>query len=312
MAAARLLLYLLISGHAFFIGLALVTLSVVVGRRWPILASALLWLGLGLTLASAMPAQPAGLFALFAGAAGWRLSLLGARALLRRGLAMVLLAVVAGLGAAEILTRDGRAAALAVDRLVVIGDSLSAASGGSRMQTWPDIAAARYGFSVVNLAQAGATLASAQSQVQRIPSGTAAVLVELGGNDLLAGTNTERFAADLRALLASLTAPHRQVRMFELPLLPFQASYGRIQRRVCRGLGVRLLPRSLLAGAVALPGHTTDGLHLSPAGHAWLAVHLGRWLSVRRGDAAEHSFSASGKSVSLLEQRSDLPPGQLQ
>jgi lysophospholipase L1-like esterase len=117
------------------------------------------------------------------------------------------------------------------------------------------------------------------SQASGIPPGPATVLVELGGNDLLAGTTPARFDADLRALLAKVVMRDRHVLMFELPLLPFQNTYGRIQREVCEQHGVALLPRSILAGAVALPGHTRDGLHLSPEGHAWLAERMSEfWL----------------------------------
>jgi lysophospholipase L1-like esterase len=97
------------------------------------------------------------------------------------------------------------------------------------------------------------------------------VLVELGGNDLLGGTDPDAFARDLRSLLRAVAVGERRVVMFELPLLPFQNGYGRIQRRVCAEHGVDLLPRSLLAGAIALPGNARDGLHLSQQGHEWLA-----------------------------------------
>lgn len=127
----------------------------------------------------------------------------------------------------------------------------------------------------VRAGKAGATLASGVRQAQGIPPGPATVLVELGGNDVLGGSPPERFAEDLRSLLAVVCGQERQVLMFELPLLPFQAEYGRIQGKLAREHGVTLLPRRLLAGAVALPGHTTDGLHLSPRGHAWLATRTG-------------------------------------
>ena len=126
-----------------------------------------------------------------------------------------------------------------------------------------------------NLARAGARLADGASQARAIPQGSATVLVELGGNDLLGGTSAARFGADLESLLVALAAADRRVLMFELPLLPLQNTFGRIQRKVCKKHGVTLLPRSILAGALALPGHATDGLHLSAQGHSWLAGRVG-------------------------------------
>ena len=157
----------------------------------------------------------------------------------------------------------------------VIGDSLSAGLGNSDAGTWPRLLAARLALPVSNLARAGATLADGTHQAAGIPRGEPAILlVELGGNDLLGEATPETFERDLAALLAVLKADGRKVAMFELPLLPFQNRYGRIQRRVCADHDVTHLPRYLLAGAVALPGHAADGLHLSPEGHAWLAERV--------------------------------------
>jgi len=162
----------------------------------------------------------------------------------------------------------------------VIGDSLSTGLGASQEGTWPQLMARRLNLEVHNLARPGATLADGKVQAAAIPKSTAMVFVELGGNDLLGGTSASRFEADLRSLLAIVVGGDRSVVMFELPLLPFQNSFGRIQREACREAGVLLLPRSLLACAMALPGHATDGLHLTPAGHLWLAERVGElWSS---------------------------------
>jgi len=65
--------------------------------------------------------------------------------------------------------------------------------------------------------------------------------------------------------------------MFELPFLSLQGRYARVQRAPCHEFGVSLVPRNILAGAIASPGHTLDGLHLTPAGHRWLATRVGEW-----------------------------------
>jgi lysophospholipase L1-like esterase len=111
-----------------------------------------------------------------------------------------------------------------------------------------------------------------------LPSGAHLLIIELGGNDLLGGSNADEFRRDLTALLASVSQPGRIVAMFELPLLPLQNAFGEAQRDVSSRLGVRLIPRRVLAGAVALSGHTTDGLHLSAAGHRWLANRVAAWI----------------------------------
>ena len=100
------------------------------------------------------------------------------------------------------------------------------------------------------------------------------VIVELGGNDLLSGRDVSDFRRDLEARLDGLARPRRRLVVLELPLVPLKASYGAVQREVCRARGVPLLPRALLARIVSSPRFTVDGLHPSEAGHEWLATQM--------------------------------------
>lgn len=269
------LLYVLISGHVFYWGLLLVA-SGVVGSTWrPRLGGILAWSGLVLTLASAVPIASPVYALLFLLVACWQVRR-ARSARLNRWMATSVLAGAALALAAALLDRDRARITLSPSRPVfVIGDSLSEGMGSPREKTWPQLVSTGIKLNVRNLARAGATLADGKVQAGAIPEGPATVLVELGGNDLLSRTSAATFETDLHSLLAAVVAQDRSVLMFELPLLPLQNAFGRIQREACRKYGVVLLPRSLLAGAVALPGHTNDGLHLSAAGHAWLAGRVG-------------------------------------
>ena len=273
------LLYLLISGDILFIGLAFVVVGVVATVWRPVFGAVLTRCGLILTLVSAVPIHPFTYAILLLTGAGWEFTR-KVTTQVRHGLTTaLLLAVFAVLGVA-LTDRSGSGLDLPKDRPVfVIGDSISAGLGASKSGTWPELLATNLNLNVSNLAQAGATLASGASQARSISREPAIVIVELGGNDLLGDTSPESFSRDLRSLLATLNARERRVVMFELPLLPFQNTYGRIQRAVCGEYGVDLLPRSFLAGAVALPGHADDGLHLSAQGHAWLAERVGQLWS---------------------------------
>jgi lysophospholipase L1-like esterase len=271
-------LYLFLSGHAFFVGLVLVAAGVLARGRFRVATGAFLWAGMVLILVSAIPLHP-GIYALLvASVVGWR-STLSRNPRTHCAASGVVLVLLLTLGLTEWKTRESFKPTIAAGRpVVVLGDSLSAGLASSREGTWPQLMGARRGLNVSNLARAGATLADGLARARDLPAGSVTVIVELGGNDILGGTRPDRFERDLRSLLSPLAAPDRRVVMLELPLLPFQNGYGRAQRRLCHQFGVRLLPRSLLAGALALPGHTTDGLHLSPEGHAWLAAHVGSWL----------------------------------
>jgi acyl-CoA thioesterase I len=235
--------------------------------RYPRLGRGLAWGGVVLAVLSAVPIHPAAYVSLLLVMTAWQISV-------RRSLKVRRGATI-GVLVAALPSRDYPEAIVQRDAAVfVVGDSISAGLGRSDETTWPRLLAERLRLNVSNLARPGARLADGVSQARSIPGGPSTVLVELGGNDLLGGTSAARFAADLESLLEALAAENRQVLMFELPLLPLQNTFGRIQWKVCKRHGVTLLPRSILAGALALPGNATDGLHLSAQGHRWLAGRL--------------------------------------
>ena len=275
-------LYLLISGNLLYWGLLVLVAGVVASTRRPSLGRVLAWSGMVFTLASAVPLHPALYAVLLLLLVAWQVVSASARGqTLKLRLAGAVVGAVVLTSAAALLGSPGSQMRFSASNPVfVVGDSLSAGTGASNEGTWPQLISRRFNLEVHNLARPGATLADGKVQAGAIPKSPAMVLVELGGNDLLGGTSATRFEADLRSLLAVVVANDRSVVMFELPLLPFQNSFGRIQREACRDAGVLLLPRTLLAGAVALPGHASDGLHLSPAGHLWLAERVGElWNS---------------------------------
>jgi acyl-CoA thioesterase-1 len=137
--------------------------------------------------------------------------------------------------------------------------------------TWPQVLRDQLGYQVLDLSQAGATVASAMTQGARVPAGPSVVLIEIGGNDLLGNTSSGEFESGLRKLLDRVHGAGRQVLMFELPLLPLRNEYGRIQRRLAEEYGAVLIPKRVLAGAIGLRGGTLDGLHLSDEGHQSIA-----------------------------------------
>lgn len=152
----------------------------------------------------------------------------------------------------------------------VIGDSLSAGIGDG-VEPWPSILAAQHNIPVTNLAVAGARVDAGRRQVDALGEQGGAVVVLIGGNDLISGRAAEDFERDLDEVLKRAVQHQRTVAMFELPLPPNAAAYGRVQRDLARRYGVTLIPRRYLALLLARPTATTDGLHLTSPGQAAIA-----------------------------------------
>ena len=159
----------------------------------------------------------------------------------------------------------------------VVGDSISAGMG-TKERNWPEVLADSTKLKIVNLARPGATVKSAFEQAQKIPDRQAIVIVEIGGNDLLGGTDGHTFEKQLDKLLAKLRSGGHRIVMFELPLPPFCNTFGRAQRQAARRHETTLIPKRCMAAVLGTKDATLDGLHLSQAGHDAFADEIERML----------------------------------
>jgi acyl-CoA thioesterase I len=167
--------------------------------------------------------------------------------------------------------------AKASDHLVVLGDSISAGLGGN-VQPWPEVMQARSGVEVKNLSKPGATTADGVAMANHVGADDHLILIELGGNDLLAGNPSNESAQALESVLKKLSRPERMLVMFELPLMPQAIQYGRVQRRLAKKYGVALIPKRFFAAVISGKEATSDGLHLSQVGGDRMASLVARVL----------------------------------
>ncbi len=184
------------------------------------------------------------------------------------------------LGALEIPYRTApRVEVSRSETIYVLGDSITAGCWGNE-RTWPGVLGDLSGLKVVNLAEPGATAATALEQCKGIAETGPLVFVEIGGNDLLGSTSNEGFRATLERLLAELRERDCRIVMFELPLIPFRYAFGWAQRELADRYGALLLPRRFMMDIFRMEGGTLDGIHLSQAGHDAMAQSVLEVLSV--------------------------------
>jgi acyl-CoA thioesterase-1 len=164
------------------------------------------------------------------------------------------------------------------DHLVVIGDSISAGLD-PRVPPWPIIFEQKTGVPVRNLSKVGATTLEGIELTSGIRVNDHVVLIEVGGNDLIADLPSATFNTRLETMLGKVSAPTRTVLMFELPLLPHKIGYGQIQRRLARKYGVWLIPRRYLVSVIQSADATSDGLHLTVPGTRRMADFVAKALS---------------------------------
>ena len=278
---ANYIIYLFVSGLAFFIGAGMlvagVGLSPLLRRRAGRIAGrSSVIAGLGLVWLSATPMPIWSFGALVVLTAIWLVAEAGQGRFGQRPLRVAscgMVVFITGCVLSELPYHlRPRLPDLDARTIYVVGDSISAGVGPSGEVLWPEVLDRQMPHEpVINLARAGETCASALSQARQVPERDAYVLVEIGGNDLLGRGGAAALRRDLEALLRELRRGDRALVMFELPLPPLDAEYGRIQRDLARRYGVALIPKRYFACIIMTPADTLDGLHLSPRGRQRMA-----------------------------------------
>ena len=175
-------------------------------------------------------------------------------------------------------------------RIVAFGDSLTAGYGLARgyglvpqLQDW--LATQGTPATIVNRGLSGDTTLGGRVRIGiALRGGADAVIVELGGNDMLLGWEPERAEANLDAILSTATAGGRPVLLVGIHApgrrQDWRRRWAEIWPRLAQRHGTLLLP-DLYAPLAAVPRPMRDdyllgdGIHPSAKGVALLVAHLG-------------------------------------
>jgi len=269
---------------ALLLGLAAIASPPLQSRGLRLLHSLATWLGLALIVVACPPVSWwAGAF--FLGTFSlWLLAKDRVRAdsvwtRVRVAAAAILLVWLFAVPVSEFLRRRmPRIHGQTSDHLVVIGDSISSGID-PRTPAWPVFLQRETGIRVQNLSRPGAGVVEARVMASRVQSQDTLILIEIGGNDLLAGMSSAQFGQALDSLLSSLSMPGRSLVMLELPLLPHKIGFGQMQRRLSARHGVFLIPKHSFTKVLGGADATSDGLHLSESGARRMAALVAEVLS---------------------------------
>jgi acyl-CoA thioesterase-1 len=266
------------SGESFYPGAAVLLLAIAgdpfLKHQWlSRLRNVLAWLALTM-IVMACPPLPWVVDAIFA--VTFLMWYLAANSLLIRRAARPTSAILATLlivlSVIELRHRNLPAISGATcDHLVVIGDSVSAGLD-PRVPPWPAVMEKATGIPIKNLSSVGAFTTEGLRLAAQVAPEDQVVLIEIGGNDLIAGGPSSEFGRSLEGILQKVAEPGRTVVMFELPLLPDRVAYGQIQRRLAKKYGVWLIPKRYFTYVISGANATSDGLHLLPEGTRRMAT----------------------------------------
>jgi acyl-CoA thioesterase-1 len=202
------------------------------------------------------------------------------RHLLTRGLAGVATGLLAALPGAASAQRAGRPFTI-----VVLGDSLTAGYGLSRAQAFPArlqarLLAAGHQVRIVNAGLSGDTTAGGLARFDfAVPRGADAVLIALGGNDMLQGMSPQAAKANIDAMIVAAKAKRVRVALLGMRAPSnWGAAYARafdgLYPALARKHGVPLDPFMLEGVALDPRLNQSDGIHPNAAGADRMAARL--------------------------------------
>jgi acyl-CoA thioesterase-1 len=182
-----------------------------------------------------------------------------------------------GLMAGEAAFAQSPAAAAKPVKMVVLGDSLSAGLGLSASAAFPEQlqkALKTKGITVdmINAGVSGDTSSGGRDRLDwSVPEGTEAVIVELGANDALRGTDPMVTRAALTDILTRLKARKVAVLLCGMVAPPnygsdYSARFNAIYPDLAKSFGVPLYPFFLEGVAADARLNQADGLHPTAEG----------------------------------------------
>ena len=162
-------------------------------------------------------------------------------------------------------------------KMVVLGDSLSAGFGLAAVEAFParlQKALKDKGIDVdmTNAGVSGDTSSGGRDRLDwSVPEGTEAVIIELGANDALRGTDPSVTRAALSGILSRLKARGIAVLLCGMVAPPnygsdFASRFNRIYPDLAKSFGVALYPFFLDGVAADARLNQADGIHPTPAG----------------------------------------------
>ena len=162
-------------------------------------------------------------------------------------------------------------------KMVVLGDSLSAGLGLSASSAFParlqkSLEAKGIKVDMINAGVSGDTTSGGRDRLDwSVPEGTDAVILELGANDALRGTNPDVTRAALTDILARLKARKIAVLLCGMLAPPNYGSeyadrFNAIYPELSKSFGVPLYPFFLEGVATEAKLNQPDGLHPTAEG----------------------------------------------
>ena len=165
--------------------------------------------------------------------------------------------------------------------VLVLGDSIAAAYGLSPEQSWVAVLGPLSGWQMINAGVSGDTSAQGRARLPALLEAhrPAAVIIELGGNDMLRRVSGQETVRILEAIVLEVRAAGARPILMAIPAPSLAgAAFGNLSdadfyAEIAQRLKVPLVDDAL-AEVLSKPAFKLDQLHPNAAGHRELAAKV--------------------------------------
>ncbi|MEJ8854542.1 GDSL-type esterase/lipase family protein [Variovorax robiniae] len=166
-------------------------------------------------------------------------------------------------------------------RVLALGDSLTAGYGASPEQAWPSVLAQLTGWQIDNQGVNGDTSAGALERLQALLAANSydAILVGIGGNDMLRGVSQQATRENVAAIVRAALAKTKYVALIATPAPDaLRATVGSLSdagfyKEVASVEKVLLVP-DVYANVLSDAALRSDRIHANAQGYAVIAQKL--------------------------------------
>ncbi|MDP9190545.1 MAG: GDSL-type esterase/lipase family protein [Acidobacteriota bacterium] len=172
--------------------------------------------------------------------------------------------------------------------VIAFGDSLTSGYGASAGEDYPSRLSTLSGIPIVNAGRSGDTTSSALSRIESdvLSGNPRLVIVGLGGNDFLGGTNIKTTEANLRTIVREIQGVGAMVVLLGFQFPSLTASYEKMYQRVASEEGCLLIDGTL-KGILTDPALRSDQIHPNARGYELMAERMVKPFAalLRKADA---------------------------
>ena len=160
-------------------------------------------------------------------------------------------------------------------QIICFGNSITAGSGVSEEQAYPQLLSELLGSAIINAGRGGETSSDGLSRLAQdiLNNEPRLVIIEFGGNDFLRGLPLSQTISNIRIMIQAIQANGAMVAIADISSGMIMGGYREAYRKLARQTQAIFIP-NLLKGIITDSSLKSDYIHPNAQGHRIIAERI--------------------------------------